>query len=222
MCISAVRVWASILAVCGIIVGASCFSHVGFAQANPSTEKETVKKDTLEIRSGPSSVPVPPSKQDATKQDVTKQESPKDTLGKEPPKKVMTRDEVLGISLEELLEMPMETVLEYAQFLDSLQVVNSSAVRSARHKKSSNGTTAASGKATGTSTLDKLNATLQRINSAKASAKGSGASPTRLSREEILRMKLKDLLDMRLGEILRLVNPVFVSSATSGARPKPR
>jgi hypothetical protein len=35
-------------------------------------------------------------------------------------------------------------------------------------------------------------------------------------------MKLKDLLDMRLGEILKLVNPVLASSATSGAQKTPR
>jgi hypothetical protein len=182
-----------------------------FAQAPASN-------DTLEIRSGASSVPVPPKKSDVE----TQASSRADTLSRPKSLPAPTPEEVLQISLEKLLELPIERVLEYARVLDSLQAAQQSTPNRHRsHKKSSSATKSSTAKTNPPSALDKLNAALQQIQSGKAASKpSSGGTSQRLSREEILRMKLKDLMDMRLGEILRLVNPVLVSSATSGVQKK--
>jgi hypothetical protein len=142
------------------------------------------------------------------------------------PTKKLSRKEILKIPLEELLDLPMETVLEYAIIIDSIKAARASAralsLARARTKKSKRNSTSTPSKTTETLTLDKFNATLEQIQVQKQQTGKKYTIPVGASREEVLRMKLKDLLDMRLGEILKFVNPVLASSATSGAKPTPR
>jgi hypothetical protein len=175
--------------------------------------------DTLEIRSGASSVPIPPKKTTVEPQQTPRADT---SVSSQQASKPITPEQILQITLEELLELPMETVLEYAKILDSLQAAQQPNQKHSRsQKKNIRSVKHATSRTQAPSTLDKLNAALQQIQAKKSDSKhSSGASPKRLNREEILRMKLKDLMDMRLGEILRLVNPVLASSATSSARPK--
>lgn len=188
---------------------------VAFAQSTAVSGKNS---DTLEIRSGASpkkSITPAASSSSSALSDTT---SRKPTSTKKP-----SKEEVLGISLEELLDLPIETVLEYARVLDSLQALQTSSrlgTRASGAKKHSSGTAKNADKSMDTKTIDKLNATLQHLHShrvvGKSSTDSTGSTTgSRLTREEILRMKLKDLMDMRLGEILRLVNPTMASSATT-------
>jgi hypothetical protein len=199
-------------------------SHVAVPSRNDSG------KDTLEIRSG--ATPDAKIQSSSTTTVTIPQPSPERTIAPssvpissevDTPRnqtKKLSRKEILKIPLEELLDLPMETVLEYAKVIDSMKIAGASSVRGRAGIKSKR-VNPSSNKMPDTQILDKLNAALQQLQEQKQSGKKT-ANHAGASREELLRMKLKDLLDMRLGEILKLVNPILASSATSGAQRTPR
>lgn len=203
-------------------------------QPQASRTQSTIhsSSDTLEIRSGASSKvqsvttstispqPSPSSVPQRDSVSVALPSTPVRETARTPIKK-LSRKEILKIPLEELLDLPMETVLEYAKVIDSMKIAETSSSRAGRTSGKSKRSNSSLSKAPDTQILDKLNATLQQLQAQKQSGK-KGTLPANVSREELLRMKLKDLLDMRLGEILKLVNPILASSATSGAQKTPR
>ncbi len=170
--------------------------------------------DTLEIRSGgPSTAsPATTSSHLAPQRDSTPIALPSST---ELPRKKLSRKEILKIPLEELLDLPMETVLEYAKVIDSMRMAESSNLRertSGKSKRSGSSLNQSS-----THLVDKMNADREQKQSHK-----KNTSPANSSRDELLQMKLKDMLDMRLGDILKLLSPILASSATSSAQTTPR
>ncbi len=210
--------WGGIIPVAG---GTRCFAQAAPAPLN----------DSLEIRSGPTLKASPLNDSIDTEQKASNTDTTHPVVRKR------TREEILRIPLEELLELPMETVLEYAKVIDSIKAAQQASrmttpSRTSSKKRGSSGVSssgsslptpshAASKQTHDTQTLDKLNLALQHLQEQRqqqGTKTGRSSTPTR---EELLRMKLKDLMDMRLGEILKLVNPVLASTATSsGSRRK--
>jgi hypothetical protein len=197
--------------------------HSSHSQANIQSSSSN---DTLDIRSGsaskmPSSTAATTtSPQPVLQNDSVSSSIPAAVETPRSPIKQLSRKEILKIPLEELLDLPMETVLEYAKVIDSMKITGTSSQRGRTTTKSKR-VNSSSGRVPDTQILDKLNAALQQLQEQKQAGKKT-AMQTNISREELLRMKLKDMLDMRLGEILKLVNPVLASSATSGAHKTPR
>lgn len=169
--------------------------------------------DTLEIRSGgPSTTSPSTSSHLAPQRDSTTTTPPSTT---EVSRKKLSRKEILKIPLEELLDLPMETVLEYAKVIDSMRIAESSHLRertSGKSKRSGSSLNQSS-----THLVDKMNADREQKQSHK-----KNTLPANSSRDELLQMKLKDMLDMRLGDILKLLSPILASSATSSAQTTPR
>ncbi|TAE30708.1 MAG: hypothetical protein EAZ92_04025 [Candidatus Kapaibacterium sp.] len=203
-----------------------------------------VVKDSLEIRSGADPKNSFPKeslpKENAQKENAqgenisTKQAaSVPDTI--QPLIRKRTREEILRIPLEELLDLPMETVLEYAKVIDSIRTAQQPGQSNTHSRTSSKKRTTgvpgvslpspshtSSKQSRETQTLDKFNKDLQHLQEQRhQKSSKTGRSTKHPTREELLRMKLRDLMDMRLGEILKLVNPVLASTATSsGSRRK--